>query len=1367
MFTRPTSVGRIAPARRRLFAPFLAAFVILNPVAFIFAPAAQAQRGSVQHSDSQSIQTGAPEMGISIQAEEEEPLAPSTTVVISQVYGGAGCGTAGCSTYNRDYIELFNRGTAAQSLNGWSVQYAAQGGTSWQVTNLTNVTLQPGQYYLVAQGAGAAGTGVNTLPTADVTGTISMSATSAKVALVNTTTALTGSCPNGGATVVDFVGYGGTASTTNFCFEGSGPAPAPSTTTADIRAANGCTDTDNNSADFATGTPNPRNTSTTLAPCGGPAQSALAINDVSQDEGNSGQTAFTFTVTMAPANTTQTVTVNYATADGTATGGASCTAGVDYITTSGTLTFVANDTSEQLTVQVCGDTTSEPNETFFVNLTSATNATVTDAQGQGTIVNDEVTVTPIYEIQGSGTSSPLANGTSVTTTGVVTAKRSLGSSNNGFYIQDPSGDGNLNTSDAILIFTGSTVPTVSVGDSVRVTGAVTEFESSTTDEPDGVSPPDPKTATEIINPSIVTLSTGNSLPAPLDATSLGILNPTQTSRGGQLERYEFMRISVPTLVVSQPTNNFGEFWGVEPPRSRPFREPGIEAGDPIPPADQGPYAGTPPPAVPVWDGNFERIMVDSGAALTTGSTRRAQVQVTTGTTVTGVVGPLDYAFDQYRIVLEPNVTPGVSGGLTAAVPVPARGAPEFTVAHTNLENFTSSNAAKLNKASLAIRNVLRTPDVLGLIEVNSTASAQALASKVNTDFGDTSAVNYVAYFNDTAGTQDIGYLVNTARVTVVGSPAAHNATATFNYCGVNDTLHDRPPYILTATVPQAGGATLPFTVILNHTKSLIAVDSPRPFGTCGTGTEGARNREKRRVQAEDIADLVQTRDNAGENIVLLGDLNAFEFNDGLVDVVNTIRGVPPPPENVVEPSTDRWTFQLTNLVGMLTPSERYSFTFEGNAQVLDHVLVNSRMLARTNRFAYGRFNADFSETFAADSTRPEAVSDHDAPVAYFTTAQASATAGQIIISELRLRGPNGANDEFVEIYNNSNSDVTINAFDGSAGFSLAASDGVARFTIPNGTVIPARGHYLGVNSAGYSLASYPAGNGTTATGDATFTTDIPDNAGVALFSTSNSANFTPANRLDAAGSSSEANALYREGTGYPPLFTTFNTNYSFYRDMASGSPLDTGDNNNDFLFVDADANCALDVPGGCISLDGTRRGRHLGAPGPENLSSPIVRTALMPNVLIDQCVAATQSPNRVRDLTNDPSEPNDEFGTLTIRRYFVNQTGANVTRLRFRIVDITTFPAPMGTADLRALTSTDVVVAVSGACGGGTVTVRGTTLEQPPTQGNGGGYNSTLSAGTITLATPLAPNASIPVQFRLGVQQTGQFRFFVVVEVLP
>ena len=108
----------------------------------------------------------------------------------------------------------------------------------------------------------------------------------------------------------------------------------------------------------------------------------------------------------------------------------------------------------------------------------------------------------------------------------------------------------------------------------------------------------------------------------------------------------------------------------------------------------------------------------------------------------------------------------------------------------------------------------------------------------------------------------------------------------------------------------------------------------------------------------------------------------------------------------------------------------------------------------------------------------------------------TATAGQLIISEFRLRGPNGANDEFIEIHNASGAAHVVDAASGT-GYGVAASDGTTRCTIPNGTVIPNRGHYLCVNSVGYSLASYPAGNGTTATGDATYTTDIPDNAGIA------------------------------------------------------------------------------------------------------------------------------------------------------------------------------------------------------------------------------------------------------------------------------
>jgi hypothetical protein len=380
-----------------------------------------------------------------------------------------------------------------------------------------------------------------------------------------------------------------------------------------------------------------------------------------------------------------------------------------------------------------------------------------------------------------------------------------------------------------------------------------------------------------------------------------------------------------------------------------------------------------------------------------------------------------------------------------------------------------------------------------------------------------------------------------------------------------------------------------------------------------------------------------------------------------------------------------------------------------------------------------------------------------------------AVEAQLIISEFRFRGSNGVSDEYVEIYNNSGADHTVAG--GGTGYAVVVSDGTARCVIPNGTVIPNRGHYLCVNSVGYSLASYPAGNGTTATGDATFTTDIPDNAGIAIFNTSVAVDFTLANRLDAVGSTSEANTLYKEGTGYPALTLLGVTFYdhALYRDDCgkSGSittmgactistPKDTNNNAADLIFVDTNGTSA-------------GAGQRLGAPGPENLSSPIQRNASFAANLLDPCVASASPPNRVRDFTSDPA--NNSFqGTLDLRRTFTNNTGGNVTRLRYRIIDLTTFPAPSGIADLRPRTSTAVVVTVDRPpCGSGTsnVTVQGTTLEQPPSQPNGGGFHSTLSSGTVTLGTPLPNGSSLDVRFLLGIQQTGTFKIYLNVEALP
>ncbi|HET7287760.1 MAG TPA: lamin tail domain-containing protein, partial [Pyrinomonadaceae bacterium] len=282
----------------------------------------------------------------------------------------------------------------------------------------------------------------------------------------------------------------------------------------------------------------------------------------------------------------------------------------------------------------------------------------------------------------------------------------------------------------------------------------------------------------------------------------------------------------------------------------------------------------------------------------------------------------------------------------------------------------------------------------------------------------------------------------------------------------------------------------------------------------------------------------------------------------------------------------------------------------------------------------------------------------------------------LIISEFRLRGANGVNDEFVEFYNNTDQSITICTADGSNGWALVTSDGVVRFVIPVNTLIPARAHFLAVGS-GYGLAAYAAG-------DLSYVPDTPDNLGLALFNSASAINFTVSNRLDAVGFSTTSNGLYKEGTGLSTLMST-NGQYSYVRKLTSGFPQDSGDNAADFTFIATDGGNY-----GVIAI--------LGAPGPEGLTSPLQRNAQLPVTVIDPAVSANVAPNRVRDTT--AIGPNAAAGTLTLRRKITNNTNGSVTRLRVRIVDITTLNTPgyvLGgsQADMRALSSNDVTVTLS------------------------------------------------------------------------
>jgi hypothetical protein len=212
-------------------------------------------------------------------------LLPSTAgastsgVVVSQIYGGGGNSGA---TFQNDFVELFNAGATAVDISGWTVQYATAAGTSWQTTSLTG-TIPAAHHYLV-QLASSAAVGAP-LPTPDATGASNLAATGGKIALVRGSAPLAcgataGSC-SPDPTVEDIVGYGSASD-----FEGTGSAPATSSTQAALRANEGCGDTGDNAADFTAATPDPRNAAATAHMCAGttppgPSGAVLVDLDVS------------------------------------------------------------------------------------------------------------------------------------------------------------------------------------------------------------------------------------------------------------------------------------------------------------------------------------------------------------------------------------------------------------------------------------------------------------------------------------------------------------------------------------------------------------------------------------------------------------------------------------------------------------------------------------------------------------------------------------------------------------------------------------------------------------------------------------------------------------------------------------------------------------------------------------------------------------------------------------------------------------------------------------------------------------------------------------------------------------------------------
>ncbi|MCU0239901.1 MAG: endonuclease/exonuclease/phosphatase family protein [Pyrinomonadaceae bacterium] len=586
--------------------------------------------------------------------------------------------------------------------------------------------------------------------------------------------------------------------------------------------------------------------------------------------------------------------------------------------------------------------------------------------------------TPINVIQGDSGVSLKAN-SPVTTRGIVTAIVKKG-----FFIQTPDSeiDKSSKTSEGIFVFTNDEKINVVVGDLVDVSGTVFEYKPRA----ERFALP----LTQITRPRVNVVSKGNSLPAPIVLTAVD-LDPK--GKLDQMERYEGMRVKINSLTVTAPTGgrvddkkgiNFtnGLFFGVLTGTQRPMKEAGLDMLDVL--------GDNLPKNIWAFDMNPENLRFDSVSQID-----RKQIHVAAGETLKNVVGVVDYAFRSYTILVDSDNQPTIENK-RVAVPVPAAKEREITVASFNLENLfddeiNSDNVDKeqvtpkevfngrLNKMSLAIRNILSMPDVLGVIEVENLKVLTKLADKINADAvaNNQPNPNYIPYLeegNDVRGI-DVGYLVK-SKIKVLETKQIGKDVKPDIQANSKEMLFDRPSLLLRAeAIDSKTNKPFQFTTIVVHLKS---------YGGINDEKDGKRVQNKKRQQAEWLANFVAERGktNSNERIILCGDFNAFQFPDGYNDMMGTLIGKADP--NVLVPSKADYKTNLGNLIYSLPAKDRYSYVFGGNAQAIDHILISANMLKNVVDFRYARFDTDFPAVYYNNYNRPERVSDHDAPIVYLS-----------------------------------------------------------------------------------------------------------------------------------------------------------------------------------------------------------------------------------------------------------------------------------------------------------------------------------------------------------------------------------------------
>jgi uncharacterized protein len=876
-------------------------------------------------------------------------LAVSSDVVISQIYGGGG--NSG-STLTNDYIELFNRGTTAVDMTGWTVQYASSGGTSWTRTNLIG-SIQPGRYYLVQEAPGAGGT--TPLPAPDASGSIAMSATTGKVALVTNTTLLTcGTAllpclPN--ATIRDFVGYGSSAT----FFEGAAATGTLSNTTAAFRAQGGCTDTDDNAADFSVSVASPRNSASAGHSCSAPAVSSTSPANGAVDVAANTDISITFS---KPVN----VSGDWFAIMCTATGAHAATVN------GGPVTFTLDPTLDFRTAEGCRLT---------VRAAQVTDAADSSVHLSGDVVAGFTTVgVRIHDVQGAGHLSPLADLRVGSLPGVVTALHGNGANPplaNGFWMQDANPDSDDATSEGVLVFTSS-VPSVQVGDSVLVNGNVQEFR------PGGAATN--LSVTELSAPAITLVSQGNALPAPIvigqggrvppttiieddatgDVETSGVFDPT-TDGIDFYETLEGMRVQINNAVVVGPTNSFNEI--------PVLADNGANAS--LRTARGGILARR-------TDFNPERIIVDDEVLRATGRTFPTGLNVR-DTFTAPLVGVMDYNFGNFMVELTDQPTAVAhhlpKESVTSGIPN------QLKVATFNVENLDPTDGpTKFNALATLIVKNLRAPDVIALEEVQDSngptdngvvepsQTMATLIAAIQAAGGPQYQYRQIDPVNDQDGGEPGGnirvvFMFRTDRglsfvdrpgggatnaVVVVNTPSGPQLTFSPGRIDPTNTAFTTSRKPLAGEFMYNGHHVF---VVANHFNSKGG-DQPL-FGRFQPPTRSSEVQRHQQAQIvhDFVASILALDSNA--DVVVLGDLNDFDFSETLTIL--------------------RSDGALVELMDALPVNERYTYDFEGNSQSLDHILVSPHLNTSTAPdYDIVHVNAEFADQ----------ASDHDPQVARFT-----------------------------------------------------------------------------------------------------------------------------------------------------------------------------------------------------------------------------------------------------------------------------------------------------------------------------------------------------------------------------------------------